>query len=165
MTHLSPDTLLLKLEQELRPLFEAQNPPLMIGIQTGGYLIAEELHRRIQPAEPLGKLNITFYRDDFTKIGLHPTVQPSFLPVDIDSRSLILIDDVIYSGRTIRAAMNELFDYGRPSQIRLAILIDRGGRELPIQPDFCGTRLELSSEQQIKLEAGSPMKLTLTTKS
>ncbi|MFN9939553.1 MAG: bifunctional pyr operon transcriptional regulator/uracil phosphoribosyltransferase PyrR, partial [bacterium] len=97
----------------------------LVGIHTGGVWIAERLRTMLRIAEPLGELNIAFYRDDFSRIGIHPTVEPSSLPFDVDNRDLILVDDILYTGRTIRAAMNEIFDYGRPRSIRLAVLFDR----------------------------------------
>ncbi|MDO6804800.1 bifunctional pyr operon transcriptional regulator/uracil phosphoribosyltransferase PyrR, partial [Wenyingzhuangia sp. 1_MG-2023] len=93
------------------------NQPLFIGIRTGGVWIAERLHQQLQPSEPLYSLDISFYRDDFTHHGLHPEVKGSELPDTIEDRHVILIDDVIMSGRTVRAAINELFDYGRPASI------------------------------------------------
>jgi len=153
------EALIDALTDQLKPLFSGEHPPLIVGIETGGYWIAERLRERLAPEADLGKLNITFYRDDFTKIGLHPTVKPSHLPFDIDGETLLLVDDVIHSGRTIRAAMNELFDYGRPQAIRLAVLIDRGGRELPIQPDFVGGGIELDDGEQVKLSGPQPLAL------
>ncbi|MAK92435.1 MAG: bifunctional pyr operon transcriptional regulator/uracil phosphoribosyltransferase, partial [Oleibacter sp.] len=102
-----------------------------------------------------------FYRDDFTRHGLHPQVMGSELPDSIEDRHIVLIDDVIMSGRTIRAAMNELFDYGRPASITLISLLDIGRRELPIQPDLTGARLELEEGQLVKLSGPTPMTLTL----
>ena len=161
MTELSVAPLIEKLSDQLAPLFDGDNSPIMVGIETGGYRIAEQLHRRLQPDTELGKLNITFYRDDFTKIGLHPTVNPSSLPTDIDGKTIVLVDDVLYSGRTVRAAMNELFDYGRPERIVLVILIDRGGRELPIQADLIGQTIELADDEQIKLEGDEQLTLNI----
>jgi pyrimidine operon attenuation protein/uracil phosphoribosyltransferase len=161
VTELSVEPLVQKLADQLAPLFANENPPIMVGIETGGYRIAECLHRKLQPDTELGKLNITFYRDDFTKIGLHPTVNPSSLPSDIDGKTIVLVDDVLYSGRTVRAAMNELFDYGRPERIVLVILIDRGGRELPIQADFVGATIELADDEQIKLEGDDTLTLKI----
>ena len=88
--------------------------PALVGIRTGGVWVAERLRAHLGLAEPLGELNIAFYRDDFSRIGIHPTVEPSVLPFDVDGRDLILVDDILYTGRTVRAAMNEIFDYGRP---------------------------------------------------
>lgn len=161
MTDLSVEPLIEQLTEALAPLFSVDDQPIIVGIETGGYWIAERLHQSIAPNTELGELNITFYRDDYTKIGLHPTVKPSNLPTDIDDKTIILVDDVLYSGRTVRAAMNELFDYGRPKRILLAILVDRGERELPIQADFVAHTITLEKGQQIKLEGPAPLKLSI----
>lgn len=124
---------------------------LMIGIRTGGVKVAEFLHEELAIKAPLGQLNISFYRDDFSRIGLHPVVGASDIPFDIEDRPILLVDDVLNSGRTIRAAMNEIFDFGRPSSITLAVLIEREGRELPIHADVAGHKLTLAPGQQIKL--------------
>jgi len=124
---------------------------LMIGICTGGVKVAEYLHQKLGFETPLGQLNIAFYRDDFSRIGLHPVVGASDLPFDVESRPILLVDDVLNSGRTIRAAMNEIFDFGRPASIALAVLIEREGRELPIHADVAGHTLALQPGQQIKL--------------
>ncbi len=137
--------------------------PLMIGIHTGGAWLAERLHAGLALAEPLGSLNISFYRDDFSRVGMHPQVKPSKLPFSVEDRDILLIDDVIYSGRTIRAALNEIFDYGRPRQVVLGVLIERDGRELPIQPDCLGARIELKASQRIKLAGPDPLRLKLLT--
>jgi len=133
--------------------------PLMIGIHTGGVWIAERLHALLGLPDPLGQLDISFYRDDFTRIGLHPQVRPSHLPVAVDDRHICLVDDVLQSGRTIRAALNVLFDYGRPASVLLAILADRDGRELPINPDVVGLAVRLGPDDQIKLTGPDPLVL------
>jgi pyrimidine operon attenuation protein/uracil phosphoribosyltransferase len=133
--------------------------PLLIGIQTGGLWVAESIKQKLGLDSPLGQLNIAFYRDDFSHIGIHPHVTPSNLPFDIEDRHIILIDDVLYTGRTIRAAMNEIFDYGRPASISLVILIDRSGRELPIEARVVGKRLELKADEHVKLLGPEPMAL------
>lgn len=133
--------------------------PLIIGIQTGGLWVAEKVRLLLAVNSPLGKLNIAFYRDDFSRIGIHPRVSPSSLPFDIEDRHIILIDDVLHTGRTIRAAMNEIFDYGRPASISLAVLIDRSGRELPIQANVVGKRLELNADEHVKLLGPEPLAL------
>ncbi len=161
MTDLSVNKLIQQLTAELAPLFSSTDQPVIVGIETGGYLIAKALYDNLNPDTELGKLNITFYRDDFTKTGLHPTVKPSNLPSDIDGKTIILVDDVLYSGRTVRAAMNELFDYGRPDKILLAILIDRGGRELPIQADYVGQTIDLAEDEQIKLSGQDSLNLRI----
>ncbi|MCK8516639.1 bifunctional pyr operon transcriptional regulator/uracil phosphoribosyltransferase PyrR [Methylonatrum kenyense] len=135
--------------------------PLVVGIHTGGAWLAKRLHRALDVPEPLGTLDISFYRDDFSTGSLHPQVRPSSLSGDIDGRTVLLVDDVLYSGRTVRAAMNELFDYGRPERVILAVLVDRGGRELPIAADICGLRLELPPGQHVKLRGPDPLQLEL----
>lgn len=145
--------LLDKLSGDLRNLLQTRNieNPIMIGIHSGGAWVAETLHKNLGIRQPLGTLNITFYRDDFTRIGMHPQVQPSVLPFNIDDQHIILVDDVLHTGRTIRAALNEIFDYGRPASVILAVLVERSGRELPISADVFATHLELDDNQHIKL--------------
>ncbi|MDO8843899.1 MAG: bifunctional pyr operon transcriptional regulator/uracil phosphoribosyltransferase PyrR [Methylicorpusculum sp.] len=133
--------------------------PLMIGIRTGGVWIAEHLHQRLNFEEPLGLLDISFYRDDFSQIGVHPNVKPSQLPTTIEGRDIILVDDVFYTGRTIRAALNEIFDYGRPNQVVLAVLIERDGRQIPLKPDCYGARISLQANQRIKLTGPEPLSI------
>lgn len=159
------EALIDKLTQALKPYFSSsQSPseqPIIVGIETGGYWIAKAIHQALGPDTELGHLNISFYRDDFSKNGLQPTVKPSSLPTDIDDRTIILVDDVLYSGRTVRAAMNEIFDYGRPRRILLAILIDRGEREIPIQADIVADTIELKAGEHIKLEGPQPLALSI----
>jgi pyrimidine operon attenuation protein/uracil phosphoribosyltransferase len=133
----------------------------IIGVRTGGVWVAQRLHERFGLEHPLGELNIAFYRDDFSRIGLHPTVEPSNLPFDVDDRHLILVDDILYTGRTIRAAMNEIFDYGRPASITLVVLVERDGRELPIRADIAGTRLGLAPSEHVKLLGPDQLRLEL----
>lgn len=135
--------------------------PAMVGIHTGGVWVADQLHRRLNIAEPPGSLDISFYRDDFTRIGMNPVVQPSQLPFAIDDRHIILVDDVLHTGRTIRAALNELFDYGRPASILLAVLIERDGRELPIEAAVTGRHVRLEKDEHIKLTGPDPLKLEI----
>lgn len=135
--------------------------PLMIGIRTGGAWIAERLHRELELETPLGVLDISFYRDDFTQVGLNPKVQPSQLPCAVEGRHILLVDDVVMTGRTIRAAMNELFDYGRPASVMLITLLDLQRRELPIQADVAGGTLALGDDQSIKLNGPDPLTLTI----
>ncbi len=157
--------LLNHLEAELKRIIDQRQlvNPLMIGIRTGGVWIAEQMHRRLAISEPLGLLDISFYRDDFSQIGVNPNVQPSELPTHIEGRDIILIDDVFYTGRTIRAAMNEIFDYGRPNQIVLAVLIERDGRQIPLNPDCVGTRITLDPDQRIKLTGPQPLGVHVET--
>ena len=135
------------------------NDALIVGIQTGGLWVAERISGELGLDQPLGVLNIAFYRDDFSRIGLHPRVTPSSLPFEIEDRHIILVDDVLHTGRTIRAAMNELFDFGRPASITLAVLIDRSGRELPIEANIVGKRLKLNQDEHVKLLGPDPLAL------
>ncbi|MCW8854987.1 MAG: bifunctional pyr operon transcriptional regulator/uracil phosphoribosyltransferase PyrR [Gammaproteobacteria bacterium] len=160
MTHVAkPDQLLEKLATDLENLLEHRgiDDPLMVGIHTGGAWLAERLHKLLKIKQPLATLDISFYRDDFSRIGMNPQVKSSQLPPQIENCHIVLIDDVLQSGRTIRAAMNELFDYGRPASITLACLIERSGRELPIQADVVGQDLELNDLEQIKLTGPEPL--------
>lgn len=150
---LDTTALLDTLSSELRLFLDSRNieNPMMIGIHSGGLWIAEELHKTLDIKTPLGALNITFYRDDFTRIGMHPQVQPSNLPFNVDDQHIILVDDVLHTGRTIRAALNEIFDYGRPASVTLAVLVERGCRELPISADIAAKQINLEKNQHIKL--------------
>jgi len=133
--------------------------PVMIGIHTGGAWVAKEMHQRLAIKEPLALLDISFYRDDFSQVGMHPQVQPSSLPLTLEGRDVILIDDVFYTGRTIRAALNEVFDYGRPEQVLLGVLIERDGRQVPLRPDSVGTKMVLELGQRIKLTGPEPLNI------
>lgn len=124
----------------------------LVGIQTGGVWVAERLHAALGLKIPCGSINVSFYRDDFHQRGLHANAKTSQIPFDVEGARIIIVDDVLYTGRTIRAAMNELFDYGRPASIDLAVLSDRGGRELPIAPGFCPHSLRLPTGQMLALE-------------
>ncbi|TIH10127.1 bifunctional pyr operon transcriptional regulator/uracil phosphoribosyltransferase PyrR [Pseudomonas leptonychotis] len=139
------------------------NEPRFIGIRTGGVWVAQALLETLGRQDPLGVLDVSFYRDDFTQNGLHPQVQPSELPFEIEGQHLVLIDDVLMSGRTIRAALNELFDYGRPASVTLVSLLDLDARELPIRPDVVGATLSLTEDQRVKLSGPTPLTLELQT--
>jgi pyrimidine operon attenuation protein/uracil phosphoribosyltransferase len=151
--------LLEQLETAIRQQIEHRqlHNPVLIGIHSGGAWIAEQIHQRLGIQEPLGLLDITFYRDDFSQIGMHPKVKTSQLPTHLEGRDIILIDDVFYTGRTIRAALNEIFDYGRPNQVLLAVLIERNGRQIPLQPDCVGGQINLPAGQRIKLTGPEPL--------
>ena len=157
------DALIDAMAAQLRTLIAARKltDPAMVGIHTGGVWVAEQLHRRMDLQVPLGSLDISFYRDDFTRIGMNPQVRPSQLPFDIDNRHIILVDDVLHTGRTIRAALNELFDYGRPASILLAVLVERSGRELPIEADVIGRKMDLGNGEHVKLTGPDPLTLEL----
>jgi len=154
------NTLIARLADAIAPSLAPDT--LIVGIHTGGAWVAERLHAMLQCSMPLGTLDISFYRDDFSRIGLHPQVKPSSPPFDLEDRVILLVDDVLHTGRTVRAAMNELFDYGRPASIRLAVLVDRGGHELPIRPDFAGLVLDVPEHQNINLSRLDDGHLTLS---
>ncbi len=167
MTELAPvPTLISRMADDLRELLaiRAIRDPAMIGIHSGGAWVARELHGQIGLAAPLGTLDIAFYRDDVGTRGVHPQVRPSNLPFAVDDRNIILVDDVLYSGRTVRAALNEIFDFGRPRRVLLAVLVDRGERELPVAADVVGTRITLADGQRVKLQGPEPMELTIQDK-
>ena len=162
MTELNIDvqTLLKKMSDEIRKLDISQKSPKMIGIRTGGVWVAQALHESLQLPDELGVLNISFYRDDFSKVGLNPSVEPSDIPWDVDNQHIILVDDVLYTGRTTRAALNEIFDFGRPASVTLVSLLDRRGcRELPFQADVIG--MQMDCHQTLKLSGPDPLKVTL----
>lgn len=153
------EQLLAALIDQMRPAVGADSG--LIGIYTGGVWIAERLHRALGLKVPCGTLDVSFYRDDYRKIGLHRDVKTSDIPFEVEGRHLILVDDVLYTGRTIRAAMNELFDYGRPASIRLAALVDRGGRELPIAAQFVGAVVTIGQGESIELKRDDQGRLSL----
>lgn len=134
----------------------------LVGIHTGGAWVAQKLSALLGPEIPLGTLDIAFYRDDFSRVGLHPEVKPSRIDFPVEGAHIILVDDVLFTGRTVRAAMNELFDFGRPASIELAVLIDRGGRELPIAAQYVGAVIPLPPHQHIQLERDASGHLSLS---
>lgn len=154
------EQLLADLTGRIQP--EISSNTALVGIHTGGVWLAERLHQNLELTLPLGTLDVSFYRDDFGQIGLHPQVKPSDIPFEVEGNHIILVDDVLYTGRTIRAAINELFDYGRPASIRLATLIDRGGREMPIAAQYVGATLVLPANKMLALERNNDGKLSLS---
>jgi len=144
-----PERLLEALVTQMRPV--TGRDAGIIGIYTGGAWVAERLHRALGVTTPLGLLAVTLHRDDFGRIGLHREARRSHLPFEVEGRDIVLVDDVLHTGRTIRAALNELWDFGRPKSVRLAILADRGGRELPIAPDYAGTFVDLDPGEELVL--------------
>ena len=163
LEQLDVDTLIADIAARLKKRIQGQglDKPALVGIRTGGVWLAQRLQKKLKLAGPIGELNIAFYRDDFSRIGMHPTVEPSQLPFDVNDRDLLLVDDILYTGRTIRAAMNEIFDYGRPRSINLVVLIDRGGRELPIDANVYGARTTLAPGQHVKLLGPDPLRLEM----
>ena len=144
-----PEALVEALAAQMRGRVKAD--AFVVGIYTGGAWVAERLHAALELAAPLGFLAVTLHRDDFGRIGLHRESRRSQVPIAVDGREVILVDDVLHTGRTIRAALNELFDFGRPSAVRLAVLVDRGGRELPVAADFVGARAEVAADEELAL--------------
>ena len=133
----------------------------LVGVHTGGVWIAEKLRVELGVVASVGVLDVSYYRDDFARSGLKPGVRPSHIDFEVAGSHLILVDDVLFTGRTVRAAMNELFDYGRPARIELAVLIDRGGRELPIAPNFVGRTIELPRDVNVELVRDQAQQLHL----
>ena len=126
---------------------------VIVGIHTGGVYLSDRIHSIIEKREnislPSGSLDITLYRDDWSRVSQNPIVKKTDISFEVEGKILILVDDVIYTGRTIRAALDAIMDFGRPSSIQLAVLVDRGGRELPVQPDYTGMEIQVGSEQHI----------------
>lgn len=134
----------------------------IVGIHSGGAWLAERLAAELQLKERLGFIDVSFYRDDYAEKGLHAEVKPTQIPFEVDGATILLVDDVLYTGRTTRAAVNVLFDYGRPARIMLAALVDRGGRELPIAADFIADSITLPAEQQLILQRAEDGGFSLT---
>lgn len=146
------ETLIVALLAQLRA--DITPDTALVGIHTGGAWLAQRLHAELGIAEPLGSMDVAFYRDDYGSRALSAKTRRSDIPFDVEGRRVIIVDDVLYTGRTTRAALNELFDYGRPARVDLAVLIDRGGRELPIEARYCACRLSkpLEANRSLQLE-------------
>lgn len=153
------DQLCAQLVRELRPRVGPKTA--MIGLYTGGVWLAERLHKDLAIKTPLGLMDIAFYRDDYTARGLKHDPKRTTIPFDVNGAELLLIDDVLFSGRTVRAAMNELFDYGRPTSISLVVLADRGGRQLPICAQHVGAKVEVPDGMRLRLKREPSGKLLL----
>lgn len=161
MQSLDAEALCRTLVEQMRP--HVSPATALVGIHTGGVWLAERLHRALGLAQPLGSIDVSFYRDDFASKGLHPQPKRTDIPFTVEGADVVIVDDVLYTGRTTRAAINELFDFGRPARIDLAVLVDRGGRELPIAPRWCALTLpeSLPASRSLQLESGSGGELTL----
>ena len=153
------EALCSRLAADLRPRLTPLTA--MIGIHTGGAWLAERLHAALGLKEPLGLMDIAFYRDDYDQQGLARDPKRTKIPFEVEGRELLLVDDVLYTGRTVRAAMNELFDYGRPASIALVVLADRGGRQLPICAQFCGAQVEVPKGKRLRLKRDASGRLSL----
>ena len=153
------EKLCAQLAAELKPRIGPKSA--MVGLYTGGAWLAERLHPMLDMKSPLGLMDIAFYRDDYAARGLKHDPKRTKIPFDVNDAELLLVDDVLYSGRTVRAAMNELFDYGRPASISLVVLVDRGGRQLPICAQHIGAKVEVPDGQRLRLKRETSGKLVL----
>ena len=148
-----------ELVRELKPRVGPRTA--MVGLYTGGVWLAERLHKDLGIKNPLGLMDIAFYRDDYAARGLKHDPKRTKVPFDVNGAELLLVDDVLYSGRTVRAAMNELFDYGRPESIALVVLADRGGRQLPICAQHVGANVDVPPGMRLRLKRDDAGKLAL----
>ena len=155
------ERLIERLVAQMRPATAPDTA--LVGIHTGGAWLAERLHAELQIGAPLGGIDVAFYRDDLSGRGLHAKARRSDIPFEVEGRPVVIVDDVIYTGRTTRAALNELFDYGRPARVDLAVLVDRGGRELPIDARYCALRLDqpLAADRNLRLERDADGRFSL----
>ena len=161
LPELDAEALYLQLEHELIPALAGTRQLAVVGIYSGGAWIAERLAKALD-VNALGYIDVSFYRDDFASRGLKEEVRPSQIAFEVEGATILLVDDVLYTGRTTRAAINTLFDYGRPAKIMLAALVDRGGRELPVAADFVASTVTLPAEQQLVLQKADDGRLSLT---
>ena len=161
MLELDAEKIYRQLAQRAREAFVGEKLKL-VGVHTGGVWLAERLKRDLDVADPVGILDVSFYRDDFDQSGLKPDVRPSQIAFDVAGSHILLVDDVLNTGRTVRAAMNEIFDYGRPAKIDLAVLVDRGGRELPVAAGIVGATIELPPDVAVVLVRDDDGRLHLT---
>ena len=148
--------------QQIRTGLAGVGDIALVGIHSGGAWLAERLAADLGLTERLGFVDPSFSRDDYAEKGLRPDVKASQVPFDVNGAAIVLVDDVLYTGRTTRAAINELFDYGRPARIFLAALVDRGGRELPISADFLADSMVLGREQSLQLQRAEDGRFSLT---
>lgn len=156
------EALYRELLAQVRAGLDGVADPAIIGIHSGGAWLAERLARDLDLTHRLGAIDVSFYRDDYARKGLHPDVKPTHIRFAVDGATVVLVDDVLQTGRTTRAAINVLFDYGRPACIRLATLADRGGRELPVAADFVGVHAALEANESLCLQRDETGQLSLT---
>lgn len=161
-SQLDAEALYQTLVQQIQAGLQGATEVALVGIHSGGAWLVERLASELGLAERLGFVDVSFYRDDFSEKGLRADVKPSQIPFDVEGATILLVDDVLYTGRTTRAAINELFDYGRPARVLLAALVDRGGRELPIAADFVAASVELSKQENLQLQRADDGRFSLT---
>jgi pyrimidine operon attenuation protein/uracil phosphoribosyltransferase len=161
MTHGLPDAEVALAELVERMSGSVPHDAALVGIYSGGAWLAERLARVLPGNHPLGFIDVSFYRDDYATAGLKGGTKRSEIPFDVAGARIVLIDDVLYTGRSVRAAVNELFDFGRPAAIELAVLIDRGGRELPIEATYAGARISVARDLTVVLSRGDDGRLSL----
>lgn len=159
---LDAEALYLALAARIKTALAGIDNLAIVGIHSGGAWLAERLAADLQLSDRLGVVDVSFYRDDYAAKGLHFEVKPTRISFPVDDAVILLVDDVLYTGRTTRAAINELFDYGRPAKIMLAALVDRGERELPIAADFVAATVQLTADQTLLLQRAEDGQLTLT---
>ncbi len=163
MTHpeLDAEKLYQQLEHEQKSARSGADRLALAGTYSGGAWLAERLAKALDVGT-VGYIDVSFYRDDYARRGLKEEVRPSQIPFEVEGATILLVDDVLYTGRTTRAAINTLFDYGRPGKIMLAALVDRGGRELPIAADFVAATISLPEQQTLVLQKSEDGKFSLT---
>jgi pyrimidine operon attenuation protein/uracil phosphoribosyltransferase len=161
-SELDAERLYASLLEQVRAGLAGANEPAIVGIHSGGAWIAERLAKDLGLSARFGVLDVSFYRDDYAKKGLPAEVKPTSINFDVSGATILLVDDVLFTGRTTRAAINELFDYGRPARILLAALVDRGGRQLPVAADFVAATTRVEAGQALRLQQDGAGQFTLT---
>lgn len=157
------EPLLERLTEGVAALIDGADAPLVIGIRTGGLWLARYLVDELQLQSAVNEIDVGFHRDDFATRGIgERSIAPTRIDGTVDGREVLLVDDVLQSGRTVRAALNAIFEYGRPRRVWLAVLVARSGRQLPICADVCGAELEIPAGQRLRLGGPQPLSLTLT---
>jgi len=162
ITELDAEALYKSLLEQIRTAMADMPNLAVVGIRSGGAWIAERISSDLSLPDKPGFIDVSFYRDDYAEKGLRPDVKPSQIPFDVEGATILLIDDVLFTGRTTRAAINEIFDYGRPAKIMLAALIDRGGRELPVSADFVAATVQPAADQTLVLQRADNGAFSLT---
>ena len=158
---LDAEVLYTQLQSQVASALGGTDKLAVVGIYSGGAWLADRLARAMGVAD-VGYVDVSFYRDDFAERGLSAEVKPSQIPFDVNGSTILLVDDVLYTGRTTRAAINTLFDYGRPARVMLAALVDRGGRQLPVAADFVARTVTLADNERLVLQQADDGRLTLT---